>query len=163
MFIRSPSFPPFFLLLLCVTPRRCSHVLQDLDIVKDAEPFGALLTQGMVHGETHCSADTGAFLRPDEVKVQADGSVVEKASGQPTRLSWEKMSKVCVCVFVCVFVLRVCVCARVCVCTRVCVRVCVRAHVYAYTLRHSRGSGFRGWRKQRSMVWQLLFAGRTLK
>lgn len=70
------------------------HVARDLGIVHATEPFHSLLTQGMVHGETHRSSSTGAFLKPDQVEVAADGSSVEIATGRPTAVSWEKMSKV---------------------------------------------------------------------
>ena len=90
-----------------------------MGLVSAREPFSRLLAQGMVHGETHRSAVSGRFLKPGEVKrrvrkgtaaptgtssnagAAAAEVVVETETGQPVVTTWEKMSKVRVCVCVC--------------------------------------------------------------
>ena len=42
---------------------------QELSLGTQPEPFDALLTQGMVHGQTYRSPDTNAVLRPEELIV----------------------------------------------------------------------------------------------
>ena len=66
--------------------RQCGYL--DLD-----EPFDGLFTQGMVCHETYRSAD-GTWLFPEQVAKQADGSVIEAASGRPASVGRsESMSK----------------------------------------------------------------------
>ena len=60
------------------------------------EPFAGLFTQGMVTHESYRSAPgpNGAWLYPDEVVKQADGSVVHRDSGEPVVVGRvEAMSK----------------------------------------------------------------------
>jgi leucyl-tRNA synthetase len=57
------------------------------------EPFAGLFTQGMITHETYRASD-GRWLFPQEVERQQDGSLVEKATGQPIAVGpAEKMSK----------------------------------------------------------------------
>jgi leucyl-tRNA synthetase len=57
------------------------------------EPFAGLMTQGMVCHETYRDAD-GKWLFPEEVKREADGSVVLTSNGAPVTVGRvEKMSK----------------------------------------------------------------------
>eukprot|EP00698_Gefionella_okellyi_P002748 TRINITY_DN12617_c0_g1_i2.p1 TRINITY_DN12617_c0_g1~~TRINITY_DN12617_c0_g1_i2.p1 ORF type:complete len:855 (-),score=214.20 TRINITY_DN12617_c0_g1_i2:10-2307(-) len=55
------------------------------------EPFAQLLNQGMVHGRTLAS-QTGRYLKPDEV-IERGQDVLEKSTGLPVRVTYEKMSK----------------------------------------------------------------------
>ena len=57
------------------------------------EPFSYLLTQGMVQGQTFKAADSGRYLKPDEIRTSSDGRVIEAATGRLADISWEKMSK----------------------------------------------------------------------
>ena len=61
--------------------------------VKVAEPFTGLFTQGMVCHESYKSED-GAWLYPDDVKKNADGTAVHAQTGRPVTVArGEKMSK----------------------------------------------------------------------
>ncbi|GCE98742.1 leucyl-tRNA synthetase, mitochondrial [Zygosaccharomyces mellis] len=57
------------------------------------EPFGKLVTQGMVHGQTYINPDNGKFLKNDELEITAEKKVVIKATGKQPKVSYEKMSK----------------------------------------------------------------------
>ncbi len=58
-----------------------------------AEPFAGLLTQGMICMETYKDAD-GRWLFPSDVAKDADGGLIEAATGRPVTLGRsEKMSK----------------------------------------------------------------------
>ena len=57
------------------------------------EPFAGLFTQGMVTHESYRAAD-GRWLYPDEVERLADGSAVDRTSGDPVTIGRvEAMSK----------------------------------------------------------------------
>lgn len=57
------------------------------------EPFGKVLTQGMVHGKTYSDPSTGRFLKPDEVDLSTPSNPVVVATGERANVSFEKMSK----------------------------------------------------------------------
>ncbi|MGA3004734.1 MAG: leucine--tRNA ligase [Acetobacteraceae bacterium] len=60
------------------------------------EPFAGLFTQGMVNHESYRSAagPNGVWLYPEEVDKRADGTVVQKATGEPVIVGRvEAMSK----------------------------------------------------------------------
>ena len=57
------------------------------------EPFKKLITQGMVHGKTYTDANTGRFLKPEEVDVSKSSAPVIRATGESPKVSFEKMSK----------------------------------------------------------------------
>lgn len=57
------------------------------------EPFRKVLTQGMVHGKTYSSPDTGKFLKPDEIDLSTPSQPMVVATGQLAKVSYEKMSK----------------------------------------------------------------------
>lgn len=51
-----------------------------------------------MQGQTHRSAVTGRYLKPNEIELQpavqnGAAAAIERATGQPTVVSWEKMSK----------------------------------------------------------------------
>ncbi|KAK3370184.1 hypothetical protein B0H63DRAFT_310101 [Podospora didyma] len=57
------------------------------------EPFKRLVSQGMVHGKTYSDPSTGRFLKPDEVDLSDPSNPKVVATGEPTLVSFEKMSK----------------------------------------------------------------------
>jgi len=70
-----------------------TRAMKDCGYLDVAEPFAGLLTQGMVCHETFKSAD-GAWLYPDEVVKNDDGSLVHVTTGAPVSPGRsEKMSK----------------------------------------------------------------------
>lgn len=77
--------------------RFIAHFLADRGVIAPTarEPFQTLLTQGMVQGKTYRSSVTGAYLRPHEIDETAGGAgvCVERSTGQPAVVTFEKMSK----------------------------------------------------------------------
>ena len=70
-----------------------TRAMADLGMLAAKEPFAGLFTQGMV---THASyrAPDGAWLSPDEVRLNADGSATVLATGAAAEIGRiEKMSK----------------------------------------------------------------------
>ncbi|KAH0553158.1 hypothetical protein GP486_006656 [Trichoglossum hirsutum] len=61
------------------------------------EPFGKLITQGMVHGKTYTDPTTGRFLKPTEIDLVTDPAVpkfvLESGERISASVSYEKMSK----------------------------------------------------------------------
>lgn len=57
------------------------------------EPFGKVLTQGMVHGRTYSDPTTGRFLKPGEVDLDSPSKPIVVATGEQANVSFEKMSK----------------------------------------------------------------------
>ena len=57
------------------------------------EPFKRVINQGMVHGKTFSDPVTGRFLKPEEVDISSQLRPKILLSGQPPKISWEKMSK----------------------------------------------------------------------
>lgn len=57
------------------------------------EPFGKVLTQGMVHGKTYSDPSTGRFLKPDEVDLSTPSDPIVVATGERANVTFEKMSK----------------------------------------------------------------------
>jgi leucyl-tRNA synthetase len=58
-----------------------------------AEPFRALLSQGMVHGKTYSEPSTGRFLLPSEVDLSNPEKPLIKGTQVAPTVSSEKMSK----------------------------------------------------------------------
>jgi leucyl-tRNA synthetase len=72
--------------------RYFTRAMSKLDMVKVAEPFAGLFTQGMVCHETYKDAD-GAWVSPDEIEKR-DGKAFLRDTGQEVRIgASEKMSK----------------------------------------------------------------------
>jgi leucyl-tRNA synthetase len=70
-----------------------TRALQHMGQIGIAEPFQGLFTQGMVTHETYRSPD-GRWVSPDEIEVQDNGRLVERATGTALeRGRVEKMSK----------------------------------------------------------------------
>jgi leucyl-tRNA synthetase len=63
------------------------------EAAKSAEPFKRLITQGMVHGKTYTDPDTGRFLKPEEVDLSDAAMPRMRATGEPVKVVYEKMSK----------------------------------------------------------------------
>ncbi|HWU55156.1 MAG TPA: leucine--tRNA ligase [Rhizomicrobium sp.] len=72
--------------------RYFTRAMSKLDMVKVAEPFAGLFTQGMVCHETYKDAD-GNWVSPDEIEKR-DGKAFMRDTGQEVRIgASEKMSK----------------------------------------------------------------------
>lgn len=71
------------------------HFLHDLGLVPEREPFKKLLVQGMVNGRTYRLKGTGKYITESEIDVvnAKKGQAVEKSTGNPVVMAWEKMSK----------------------------------------------------------------------
>lgn len=72
--------------------RFISHFLHSEGLLPSQEPFKQLLVQGMVFGKTYQVQTTGKYLKVDELEEKG-GEHVEKSTGEPVIVSWEKMSK----------------------------------------------------------------------
>lgn len=57
------------------------------------EPFGKLVTQGMVQGKTYVNPNNGNFLKQEELEVGPEKNIIIKATGEEPQVSYEKMSK----------------------------------------------------------------------
>ncbi|KAF6201049.1 hypothetical protein GE061_005496, partial [Apolygus lucorum] len=72
--------------------RFLSHFLHSIGWVPEPEPFKRLLVQGMVMGKTYYIKKTKQVVRSSSV-IEKDGQLVDKESGEPVYVKWEKMSK----------------------------------------------------------------------
>ena len=73
-----------------------TRAMRDTGHIGVDEPFAGLFTQGMVNHESYRSADgpNGVWLYPEEIDKRPDGSVVQKATGEPVIVGRiEAMSK----------------------------------------------------------------------
>lgn len=75
--------------------RFITHYLHQKGYVSHPEPFKRLLVQGMVMGRTYRVKGTGKYLLEHEIEFTDNKreKAIEKSSGQPVIVSWEKMSK----------------------------------------------------------------------
>ncbi|KAI1708261.1 tRNA synthetases class I (I, l, M and v) domain-containing protein [Ditylenchus destructor] len=77
--------------------RFMSHFLHDLGVLEEPEPFQRFIAQGYVNGKTFVLGETGAFLGKEDVEEVkgSDGETkyIQKYTGRPVTLSYEKMSK----------------------------------------------------------------------
>jgi leucyl-tRNA synthetase len=73
--------------------RFITKFLHDKGLVSCSEPFTHLLTQGMVHGKTYKHPVSGKFLQPHEIEEQPNDTFIEKSTGTPLLICFEKMSK----------------------------------------------------------------------
>jgi leucyl-tRNA synthetase len=67
--------------------------LMSKGVVQHREPFSQLISQGMVHGKTYVEAETGRFLRPDEVDLADPQKPKMAETGEEITVKFEKMSK----------------------------------------------------------------------
>lgn len=75
--------------------RFVSHFLNQQKYLSHPEPFKRLLVQGMVMGRSFRLKGSGKYLKEDEVDIidSKKNKAVEKSSGKPVIVMWEKMSK----------------------------------------------------------------------
>lgn len=76
--------------------RFISHFCRDLGLVTHREPFKKLLVQGLIKGQTFRSAETGQYLRRDQIDFTGADPVLrgsDGSAGSAVQVSWEKMSK----------------------------------------------------------------------
>lgn len=75
--------------------RFINHFLNQKGFVLHPEPFKRLLVQGMVMGQSYRVKESGLYLKADDVVVmdETKGKAVEKSTGAPVTMMWEKMSK----------------------------------------------------------------------
>ncbi|KAJ9592009.1 hypothetical protein L9F63_001448, partial [Diploptera punctata] len=72
--------------------RFLNHFLHSIGLVPHREPFQQLLVQGMVMGRSYRIKGTGRYLPKEQVDMTG-AKPVEKETGQPVIVAWEKMSK----------------------------------------------------------------------
>lgn len=75
--------------------RFINHFLHGKGFVSHPEPFKRLLVQGMVMGRTYRVKGSGKYLNESEVDQidEKGGRAIEKSTGKPVVVMWEKMSK----------------------------------------------------------------------
>jgi leucyl-tRNA synthetase len=75
--------------------RFINHFLYQKGYLAQSEPFKRLLVQGMVMGRSYRLKNSGKYLRDHEVEIVdlKKGKGVDKATGDPVIVTWEKMSK----------------------------------------------------------------------
>lgn len=71
--------------------RFLSHFCKDQGLVAHREPFRKLLVQGLIKGQTFRQAETGQYLKKQDVDLTEECSVA--GGGGRVQVSWEKMSK----------------------------------------------------------------------
>ncbi|XP_041963172.1 probable leucine--tRNA ligase, mitochondrial isoform X1 [Alosa sapidissima] len=72
--------------------RFLSHFCRDQGMVSYREPFRKLLVQGLIKGQTFRCADSGQYLKREEIDLSGSDPVVS-GTGGAVQVSWEKMSK----------------------------------------------------------------------
>ncbi|XP_053672399.1 leucine--tRNA ligase, mitochondrial [Anopheles nili] len=75
--------------------RFVAHYLHSKGLLPSAEPFKRLLVQGMVMGRSYRVTSNGKYISAAEVDVVDEKSnrAVERVTGEPVTMLWEKMSK----------------------------------------------------------------------
>ncbi|KAK1172279.1 putative leucine--tRNA ligase, mitochondrial [Acipenser oxyrinchus oxyrinchus] len=69
-----------------------SHFCKDQNLVKHREPFHKLLVQGLIKGQTFRLAESGQFLKREEIDFSGT-EPVHADSKKALQMTWEKMSK----------------------------------------------------------------------
>ncbi|KAG7469878.1 hypothetical protein MATL_G00133430 [Megalops atlanticus] len=72
--------------------RFLSHFCQDQNLVSHREPFRKLLVQGLIKGQTFRLADSGQYLKREDIDFSGE-EPVQAGSGKKLQVTWEKMSK----------------------------------------------------------------------
>ncbi|KAL0984947.1 hypothetical protein UPYG_G00150850 [Umbra pygmaea] len=72
--------------------RFLSHFCRDQGMVEHREPFKKLLVQGLVKGQTFRSADSGQYLKREDIDFTGE-KPVQVGSNARLQVTWEKMSK----------------------------------------------------------------------
>jgi leucyl-tRNA synthetase len=75
--------------------RFINHFLHTRGLVPGPEPFKRLLVQGMVNGKSFRLKGSGQYLTEAEVEITdaKKNKAIEKSTGAPVVITWEKMSK----------------------------------------------------------------------
>uniref|UniRef100_A0A8C7FHA3 leucine--tRNA ligase n=1 Tax=Oncorhynchus kisutch TaxID=8019 RepID=A0A8C7FHA3_ONCKI len=72
--------------------RFLSHFCRDQGLVGHREPFKKLLVQGLIKGQTFRAADSGQYLKRDDIDFTGE-EPVQVGSKAGLQVTWEKMSK----------------------------------------------------------------------
>ncbi|XP_076827698.1 leucine--tRNA ligase, mitochondrial isoform X2 [Brachyhypopomus gauderio] len=72
--------------------RFLSHFCKDQGLVSHREPFKKLLVQGLIKGQTFRLAESGQYLRRDDIDFTGP-EPVQRDTGRQVKVTWEKMSK----------------------------------------------------------------------
>ncbi|XP_053659478.1 leucine--tRNA ligase, mitochondrial [Anopheles marshallii] len=75
--------------------RFVAHYLHSKGLLPTPEPFKRLLVQGMVMGRSYRVVNNGKYIPAEEVEVldEKHSKAIERATGEPVTMLWEKMSK----------------------------------------------------------------------
>lgn len=75
--------------------RFVAHYLHSKGLLPTPEPFKRLLVQGMVMGRSYRVASSGKYIPAADVEVidEKHNKAIERATGEPVTMLWEKMSK----------------------------------------------------------------------
>uniref|UniRef100_A0A182XVX8 leucine--tRNA ligase n=1 Tax=Anopheles stephensi TaxID=30069 RepID=A0A182XVX8_ANOST len=75
--------------------RFVAHYLHSKGLLPSPEPFKRLLVQGMVMGRSYRVGSSGKYIPAAEVEVvdEKHNKAIERATGEPVTMLWEKMSK----------------------------------------------------------------------
>ncbi|KFB37367.1 hypothetical protein ZHAS_00004663 [Anopheles sinensis] len=75
--------------------RFVAHYLHSKGLLPSPEPFKRLLVQGMVMGRSYRVASSGKYVPAAEVEIldEKNNKAIERATGEPITMLWEKMSK----------------------------------------------------------------------
>uniref|UniRef100_A0A182NCF6 leucine--tRNA ligase n=1 Tax=Anopheles dirus TaxID=7168 RepID=A0A182NCF6_9DIPT len=75
--------------------RFVAHYLHSKGLLPSSEPFKRLLVQGMVMGRSYRVVSNGKYIPAGEVEITDEKSnkAIERATGEPVTMLWEKMSK----------------------------------------------------------------------
>ncbi|XP_062848178.1 probable leucine--tRNA ligase, mitochondrial [Trichomycterus rosablanca] len=72
--------------------RFLSHFCKDQGFISHREPFQKLLVQGLIKGQTFRVADSGQYLKKEDIDFTGPEPVLRE-SEKKLQVSWEKMSK----------------------------------------------------------------------
>uniref|UniRef100_A0A6Q2XT91 leucine--tRNA ligase n=1 Tax=Esox lucius TaxID=8010 RepID=A0A6Q2XT91_ESOLU len=72
--------------------RFLSHFCRDQGLVEHREPFKKLLVQGLIKGQTFRAADSGQYLKREDIDFTGK-EPVQVGSNARLQVTWEKMSK----------------------------------------------------------------------
>ncbi|XP_050068640.1 leucine--tRNA ligase, mitochondrial [Anopheles maculipalpis] len=75
--------------------RFVAHYLYSKGLLPTPEPFKRLLVQGMVMGRSYRVVSSGKYIPAADVEVvdEKHSKAIERATGEPVTMLWEKMSK----------------------------------------------------------------------
>ncbi|XP_049535379.1 leucine--tRNA ligase, mitochondrial [Anopheles darlingi] len=75
--------------------RFVAHYLHSKGLLPASEPFKRLLVQGMVMGRSYRVVSNGKYIPAAEAETvdEKNNKAIERATGEPVTLLWEKMSK----------------------------------------------------------------------